>query len=192
MKTIILTSLILSLFALTNCARVESRPKTMNANTQVSTTSFYDFTLNTIDGTAVKMESFKGKKLLLVNVASKCGYTPQYADLQQLHEKYGDKILILGFPANDFGSQEPGSNEDIASFCQKNYGVSFQMFEKIAVTGDNQHPLYKWLSSKELNGWNDKAPSWNFCKYLVSENGELLKFFNSSVKPLSDEIVGEI
>jgi len=192
MKTIILTSLILSLFALTNCARVESRPKTMNANTQVSTTSFYDFTLNTIDGTAVKMESFKGKKLLLVNVASKCGYTPQYADLQQLHEKYGDKLLILGFPANDFGSQEPGSNEDIASFCQKNYGVSFQMFEKIAVTGDNQHPLYKWLSSKELNGWNDKAPSWNFCKYLVSENGELLKFFNSSVKPLSDEIVGEI
>lgn len=192
MKTIILTSFILSLFALTNCARVESRPKTMNANTPVSTTSFYDFTLNTIDGNAVKMESFKGKKLLLVNVASKCGYTPQYADLQQLHEKYGDKLLILGFPANDFGAQEPGSNEDIASFCQKNYGVSFQMFEKIAVTGDNQHPLYKWLSSKELNGWNDKAPSWNFCKYLVSENGELLKFFNSSVKPLSDEIVGEI
>lgn len=192
MKTIILTSFILSLFALTNCARVESRPKTMNANTQVSTTSFYDFTLNTIDGNAAKMESFKGKKLLLVNVASKCGYTPQYADLQQLHEKHGDKLLILGFPANDFGSQEPGSNEDIASFCQKNYGVSFQMFEKIAVTGDNQHPLYKWLSSKELNGWNDKAPSWNFCKYLVSENGELLKFFNSSVKPLSDEIVGEI
>jgi len=192
MKNLIQYSLILSLFVLTNCARVESRPKTMSENPAQTASSIYDFTLNTIEGQALNLASFKGKKVLFVNVASKCGYTPQYAELQELHEKYGDKLTVIGIPANDFGAQEPGSNDEIASFCQKNYGVTFQMMEKITVTGENQHPLYKWFSTKELNGWNDKAPSWNFCKYLVNEKGELIKFYNSSVKPLSSDILGAI
>jgi glutathione peroxidase len=130
--------------------------------------------------------------VLLVNVASKCGFTPQYAELQQLHEQYGDKLVILGFPANNFKGQEPGSNEEIAEFCQKNYGVKFQMFEKISVVGEDQHPLYQWLSKKELNGWNDEAPKWNFTKYLVNEKGELVKVFESKVKPTSEEVVAAI
>ena len=154
--------------------------------------SFYDFSMNAIDGTEISMESFKGKHVLLVNVASKCGYTPQYEDLQLLHEKHGDKVAILGFPANNFGGQEPGSNQQIESFCQKNYGVSFQMFEKISVVGSDQHPLYKWLSTKDENGWNDKAPSWNFCKYLIGPEGELINFFPSSVSPFDDQILNEV
>lgn len=151
--------------------------------------SIYDFTLNDIDGNSVDFTQFKGKKLLLVNVASKCGYTPQYADLQKLNEEYGDQVVILGFPANNFGGQEPGTNEDIKQFCSANYGVTFQMFDKISVKGADKHPLYRWLSDKDLNGWNDKEPSWNFCKYFIDENGELKKFFPSSVNPMDDEII---
>ncbi|SNS51250.1 glutathione peroxidase [Belliella buryatensis] len=151
--------------------------------------SIYDFTLNDIDGNSVDFAQFKGKKLLLVNVASKCGYTPQYADLQKLNEEYGDQVVILGFPANNFGGQEPGTNEDIKQFCSANYGVTFQMFDKISVKGADKHPLYRWLSDKDLNGWNDKEPSWNFCKYFIDENGELKKFFPSSVNPMDDEII---
>jgi glutathione peroxidase len=105
-----------------------------------------------------------------------------------LNNKYGDKVTILGFPANNFMGQEPGSNEEIKGFCQKNYGVTFQMFEKVSVKGKDVHPLYQWLSDKALNGWNDQAPSWNFCKYLINEKGELVKFFPSKVAPMSDEI----
>jgi glutathione peroxidase len=151
--------------------------------------SIYDFTLNDIDGNSVDFTQFKGKKLLLVNVASKCGYTPQYADLQKLNEEYGDQVVILGFPANNFGGQEPGTNEDIKQFCSANYGVTFQMFDKISVKGADKHPLYRWLSDKDLNGWNDKEPSWNFCKYFIDESGELKKFFPSSVNPMDDEII---
>lgn len=154
--------------------------------------SFYDFQINSIEGEAVDFKKYKGKKVLLVNVASKCGFTPQYGELEELHEKYGNKVVILGFPANNFGSQEPGSNEEIAEFCQKNYGVKFQMFEKISVTGQDQHPLYQWLSKKELNGWNDQAPKWNFSKYLINEKGELVKFFDSKVKPMSQEMLDAI
>ncbi|MFY7787913.1 MAG: glutathione peroxidase [Thermoflexibacteraceae bacterium] len=149
----------------------------------------HDFTLKTIDGKDVSLSAYKGKKILIVNVASQCGYTPQYEELQKFHEKYGDKVAVLGFPANNFGGQEPGSNEEIATFCKKNYGVSFQMFSKISVAGEDQHPLYKWLSTKAENGWNDQAPRWNFCKYLVDENGKLLKYFGSGVKPFDNEIV---
>jgi glutathione peroxidase len=154
--------------------------------------SFYSFTMNSIDGEPISFEKYKGKKVLLVNVASRCGYTPQYEKLQELHKKYGNKVVILGFPANDFGRQEPGNNKEIKEFCQKNYGVDFQMFEKIEVTGDNQHPLYQWLSKKDQNGWNDQAPKWNFCKYLISEKGELLKFYASGVDPMGKEILAEI
>lgn len=166
----------------------QSKPET----TQEPMKSLHDFTMTSIDGEEIPLSRYKGKKVLIVNVASKCGYTPQYADLQKLHEQYGEKLVILGFPANNFGSQEPGSNEDIASFCQKNYGVTFQMFEKISVKGADKHPLYAWLSTKEQNGWNDQEPKWNFNKYLVNENGELIKYFGSSVKPFDAELIASI
>jgi glutathione peroxidase len=148
-----------------------------------SAPSVYDFKMNSIDGTQIDFAQYKGKTLLIVNVASKCGYTPQYADLEKLHEQYGKKVIILGFPANNFGGQEPGSNIQIAEFCQKNYGVSFKMFEKISVKGDDQHPLYKFL--KEKTG---QEPSWNFCKYLVKPDGTIT-FYPSKVSPLDKEIV---
>lgn len=151
--------------------------------------SLYDFKMNDINGEMVDFSQFKGKKLLLVNVASKCGYTPQYADLQKLHEMHGDEVVIIGFPANNFGGQEPGSNEEIKQFCSENYGVTFKMMDKISVKGADKHPLYRWLSDKDFNGWNDKEPTWNFCKYFINENGELVKFFPSSVKPTDEEII---
>ncbi len=150
---------------------------------------FYEFTLNDIDGNPVDFSSFKGKKLLIVNVASKCGYTPQYAELQELYDAYKGQLTILAFPANNFGGQEPGTNEDIKTFCTENYGVTFPMFEKISVKGVDKHPLYRWLSDKNLNGWNNTEPSWNFCKYFINEKGELVKFFPSSVKPMDEEII---
>jgi glutathione peroxidase len=146
--------------------------------------SVYDFKLQSIDGKEIDFSAYKGKNLLIVNVASKCGYTPQYEDLQELHEKYGDKITILGFPANNFGGQEPGTNLQIADFCKANYGVTFQMFEKISVKGGDQHPLYKFLEEK-----TGKQPSWNFCKYLVKADGTV-KFYASGVNPI--EIVADL
>jgi glutathione peroxidase len=154
--------------------------------------SFYDFKLKSINGEEIDFSVYKGKKVLLVNVASKCGYTPQYEDLQALHEKYGDKLVVLGFPANNFGGQEPGSNEEIIEFCESKFGVTFTMFEKISVKGFDKHPLYRWLSDKNLNGWNDQEPTWNFCKYLVNEKGELIKFYPSSVKPLDSKLLNDI
>ena len=160
--------------------------------TAVVPESFYDFKMKAIDGSTIDFTTFKGKKILLVNVASKCGYTRLYEDLQKLHELYGNKVTILGFPANNFGKQEPGTNEEIALFCSQNYGVSFQMFEKISVKGDDMNPLYHWLSEEKYNGWNNEAPSWNFCKYLVNEKGELVAFYPSKVEPLSDDIISKI
>jgi len=150
--------------------------------------SIYDFKMNSLDGQEINFLQFKGKKILIVNVASECGYTPQYKNLQALHEKYGNKLVVIGFPANNFGKQEPGNSQEIKSFCTKNYGVTFQMMEKISVKGSDMHPLYKFLSTKEENGTCDQAPGWNFCKYLIDENGNVVKFFNSKVDPLSEEI----
>ncbi len=179
-------------FACTSSAVKENSEAATNPNKEIMEKSIYDFKINDIDGNEVDFSQYKGKKLLLVNVASKCGYTPQYADLQELNEKHGDKVTIIGFPANNFGGQEPGSNDEIKQFCSENYGVTFKMMDKISVKGVDKHPLYRWLSNKDLNGWNDKEPSWNFCKYLISEEGELLKFFPSSVNPTSDEIISLI
>lgn len=148
--------------------------------------SLYDFKINSLEGQTIDFSKYKGKTLLIVNVASKCGFTPQYADLQKLQDTYGSKVTILGFPANNFKGQEPGTNAEIAEFCQKNYGVTFQMFEKISVLGADQHPLYAYL--KEKTG---QEPSWNFCKYLVKPDGTV-KFFNSKVNPMSKEILDEI
>jgi len=149
-------------------------------------TNLYDFKLNSLEGKQIDFAHYKGKTLLIVNTASQCGYTPQYADLQELHEMFGDKVTILGFPANNFGGQEPGTNAQIATFCKKNYGVTFQMFEKISVKGNDQHPLYQYL--KEKTG---KEPSWNFCKYLVKPDGTV-KFFASGVNPGDDAILNEL
>lgn len=149
--------------------------------------SIYDFTLKGLDGRPVDLARYRGKNLLIVNTASKCGYTPQYEPLQTLHENYGDRIAVLGFPANDFLWQEPGTNEEIATFCERNYGVTFQMFEKISVRGSSQHPLYRWLSAKA-----GKKPGWNFCKYLVDGNGEVRGFYGPKVSPLDEEIIKQI
>src|SRR5688572_8834768 len=148
--------------------------------------SIYDFKMNSLDGKEIDFSRYRGKSLLIVNVASKCGYTPQYADLEKLHEDFGDRVVVLGFPANNFGGQEPGTSLEIAEFCEKNYGVTFQMFEKISVKGDDQHPLYQFL--KEKTG---QEPSWNFCKYLVKPDGTV-KFFPSKIKPMDKEILTEL
>jgi glutathione peroxidase len=160
--------------------------KTTNKST--SNTSIYDFKLKTLDGQELSLSKFKGKKLLIVNVASECGYTPQYKNLQALSVKYADKLVVIGFPANNFGGQEPGNSSEIKTFCTKNYGVTFQMMEKISVKGSDMHPLYKYLSTKEENGTCSDAPGWNFCKYLIDEKGNVVKFFSSKVDPLSTEI----
>lgn len=157
-------------------------------NTSISSSGIYDFKMKTLEGAEISLSKFKGKKMLLINVASKCGYTPQYANLQKLHEQYGDKVVLIGFPANNFGGQEPGTSKEISEFCKKNYGVGFLMMEKISVKGSDVHPLYKWLSTKELNGSVNDAPNWNFCKYLIDETGKIIKFFPSNVDPLSKEI----
>ncbi len=159
-------------------------------NTMESTkTSLYDIEINSIDGQKINLENFKGKKILFVNVASKCGYTPQYKDLQALNDKYGDKLTIIGVPCNQFGGQEPGTSEEIVSFCEKNYGVTFLMTEKVDVKGDSQHPLYKWLTTKSENGLEDSNVKWNFQKYLVDEEGNLISYFSSGVNPMSDDIL---
>ena len=150
--------------------------------------SVHDFTMKTIEGKDISLGSFKGKKLLIVNVASRCGYTKQYKDLEALYQKFGSKVVVLGFPANNFGGQEPGSDAEIKGFCEKNYAVSFPMFSKISVKGKDRHPLYEFLSDKEKNGSVSEAPGWNFCKYLVDENGKVLKYFPSSVNPMDKEI----
>src|SRR5688572_22959488 len=146
--------------------------------------SIYDFKVKSLDGTQIDFSKYKGKKILIVNTASKCGYTYQYEDLQKLHEQYGDKVTVLGFPANNFLWQEPGSNETIAEFCQKNYGVTFQMFQKISVKGRDKHPLYRWLAKK-----SGETPSWNFCKYVIDEKGNVAGFFNKNVNPLDKKII---
>ncbi|MEY3050802.1 MAG: hypothetical protein RLY31_587 [Bacteroidota bacterium] len=154
-----------------------------NADGKAPSTSIYDIPLTTIEGEATDLKAYKGKKIVLLNVASKCGYTPQYADWEAFYREHGERVVVLGFPANNFMGQEPGSNEEIAAFCERNYGVSFPMFEKLSVKGGDQHPLYAWLTDPGMNGWNKKEPSWNFCKYVIDEEGRLTHFFASGVKP---------
>ena len=155
--------------------------------------SLYDFKVKDIDGKEFDLSSLKGKKVLIVNTASKCGFTPQYKQLEAIYEAYGgDKFTIIGFPANNFLSQEPGTNDEIKSFCEKNYGVTFQMMSKISVKGDDIDPLYKWLTSKSENGVMDSNVKWNFQKYMIDENGKLVDVVYSNVKPDDDKIVSWI
>lgn len=179
----------------TSCLGINKDVKNRPSTTEIVTTSpadFYAIKVNTLEGKAFDLSTLKGKKILIVNTASKCGYTPQYEELQKLHELHGDSVTILGFPCNDFGGQESGTEAEIGAFCTKNYGVTFQMFEKVQIKGDERHPLYKWLTDPKLNGWNSDAPGWNFCKYLINEKGQLTNFYGSGVKPMSAEILTAI
>lgn len=154
----------------------------------INTQTIYDFKVAGLNGGTIDFADFKGKKILIVNTASKCGFTPQYEGLQALYEKYKDKLVIVGFPANNFLSQEPGSNENIEAFCKKNYGVTFLMAAKISVKGNTIAPIYKWLCNKSENGVMDAKVSWNFNKFLLDDNGKLIAHFKSKVKPMSEEI----
>lgn len=154
------------------------------------TKSFYDFKVKTLDGAEFDFASLKGKKVMIVNTASKCGYTPQYTNLEKLYkEKGGKDFVIIGFPANNFAGQEPGSDKEIAEFCQKNYGVSFPMMSKVSVKGADQAAVYQWLTKKEMNGVSDAKVSWNFHKFLIDENGNWVKSLTSNVDPLSPEVM---
>jgi glutathione peroxidase len=159
-------------------------------NAQLMDKNIYSYKVTTLEGKEFDLASLKGKKVMIVNTASKCGYTPQYADLEKLYEKYrNDNFVIIGFPANNFGAQEPGSNSEIAEFCKKNYGVTFPMMEKISVKGDDMHPLYKFLTQKELNGKEDSKVKWNFQKYLINEDGTLHTTLGSEVEPMDEKII---
>ena len=150
--------------------------------------SIYDFKVAGLDGNQIDLSKYKGKKIMIVNTASKCGNTPQYADLEKLYEKYKDKLVIIGFPANNFGAQEPGSNGEIKEFCKKNYGVSFPMAEKVSVKGDDIHPLFKYLVD-EADKMGIKDPiKWNFTKFLLDENGKLITVILNKVNPMSEEV----
>lgn len=154
------------------------------------TTGFYDFKVKTLEGQNFDFSSLKGKKVMVVNTASKCGYTPQYKDLEALYDQYGgDNFVIIGFPANNFLSQEPGTATEIRTFCTEKYGVTFPMMEKISVKGNDMHPLYKWLTSKAQNGAMDSEVKWNFQKYLIDENGVLQDVIYSREKPNSEKVL---
>ena len=153
-----------------------------------SNKSFYDIKINSLQGKSINLESFKGKKILIVNVASKCGFTPQYKDLQNLQDQYQNQLAVIGVPCNQFGKQEPGSSNEIQEFCEINYGVSFLITEKIDVKGKDQHPLYNWLTNKKENGRKNSSVKWNFQKYLLDENGELIDYYYSMTSPNSSKI----
>jgi glutathione peroxidase len=152
--------------------------------------TLHSFETKTVDGKPFKLDQLKGKKVLVVNVASKCGLTPQYEELEKLYKKYGgDKFIIIGFPANNFLSQEPGTNAEIKEFCTKNYGVTFPIMSKISVVGDDIDPIYKWLTLKNENGVMDAPVSWNFQKFMIDENGKLVDFAKPKDKPMSEKII---
>lgn len=150
--------------------------------------SIYNIPINSISGEAIHLEDFKGKKLLIVNTASECGFTGQYEGLEKLSKMYKDKLVVIGVPCNQFGGQEPGTLTEIKSFCEVNYGVTFLLTEKVDVKGENQHPLYAWLTNKEQNGVKSSSVKWNFQKYLIDENGAYLDYFYSMTKPTSSKI----
>lgn len=154
--------------------------------------SIYEFKVPALDGGTIDFASFKGKKILIVNTASKCGYTPQYAQLEQLYKQYNGKLVIVGFPANNFMGQEPGNNEEIAEFCQKNYGVTFPMAAKISVKGKDMAPIYQWLTHKDYNGQSESSVKWNFQKYLINEDGTLVAMFEPGVKPNDEKVIAAI
>ena len=183
MKNLIYITLTIALSSLLSNSNAQSTATDKNIKRQ-----FYNLTFKSIDGEQVSMSEFKGKYILLVNVASECGYTSQYTELQALHKQYKEKLVVIGYPCNQFGGQEPGSTEEIKSFCKKNYGVTFLLSEKIDVKGSNQHEIYNWLTDKNLNEIKSSSVKWNFQKYLVSPEGKLVDYFFSLTKPDSTKI----
>ena len=153
-----------------------------------ATKSLYDIKIDSLQGKSIDFSTYKGKKILFVNVASKCGFTPQYKDLQKLHDEYQDKLVVIGVPCNQFGKQEPGNSNEIEEFCEVNYGVSFLITEKVDVKGNEQHPLYTWLTNKTENGRKNSSVKWNFQKYLVDGEGELIDYYFSTTSPTSSKI----
>jgi glutathione peroxidase len=165
----------------------------INSEHVLPPTSFYTLSVVLSNGTALSFEQLKGKKVMLVNTASDCGYTPQYTELQQLYQLAKEELVIIAFPANDFKEQEKGSDAEISSFCTINFGVTFPIAKKaLVIKSPAQHPVFQWLTNKKLNGWNDKAPSWNFSKYLVDEKGTLTHYFEPAVSPLSEEVTAAV
>ncbi len=158
----------------------------------LSKSQLYNIEINALDNSPIDLSEFKGKFLLFVNVASKCGFTKQYRDLEKLFQKFKQQLMVIGVPSNQFGGQEPGSAEQIGAFCERNYGVSFLMTEKLKVKGENQHPLYKWLTNKKANGKLTSSVKWNFQKYLVSPDGELIDVYYSLTTPMSSKITKHI
>jgi glutathione peroxidase len=155
----------------------------------ITASSIYDFKVEGLEGGSIDFSQFKGKKIMIVNTASKCGNTPQYAELEQLYEKYKDKLVIIGFPANNFGQQEPGSNEEIKEFCTKNYGVSFPMASKVSVKGDDIAPIYKYLTDEAKKLGFEDPVKWNFTKFLLDENGKLITVIHNKTKPMSEDVL---
>jgi glutathione peroxidase len=164
-----------------------------NKNGATASMSFYDLNVNAIDGTPFNFSNLKGKKILIVNTASDCGYTGQYEALEKLQQQYKEQLVVIGFPANDFKGQEKSDNQNIAAFCKKNYGVSFPLMEKSIVIKKNQQNLvHKWLSDPSLNGWCNQEPVWNFCKYLINEQGVLVNYFPMTIDPLDPLVIAAI
>lgn len=180
------------LFSCTVHANKHMNTDTIPAKNNMAQTSIYDFKVEGLEGGTIDFAAFKGKKILVVNTASECGYTPQYEGLQKLYEAYKDKLVIIGFPANNFGAQEPGTNTEIQAFCKRNYGVTFPMAAKVSVTGNDAAPLFQWLTNKSQNGVMDAEIKWNFGKFLLDENGKLLNYFGSKVEPMSTEITAKL
>jgi glutathione peroxidase len=187
-------SLFIAILILSSCQnQAQNNIKAMETQKPVQSQTIYQFKVTDLYGKEFDFSTLKGKKLLIVNTASECGLTPQYKDLEAIYSKYKDKnFVIVGFPANNFGSQEPGSNEQIAKFCQMNYGVTFPMMSKISVKGKDIHEVYQFLTQKDKNGLQDSQVEWNFQKYLINEEGELIKVLSPSVLPTDAEIVGWI
>ncbi|MEG0761040.1 glutathione peroxidase [Chryseobacterium sp.] len=181
--------MLLSFVAFFNsCAQKKSEASKTKTKELMGKT-IYDYKVDALEeGKTINFADFKGKKILIVNTASECGFTPQYKDLEQISKEYGDKLVVVGFPANNFGGQEPGSNVEIGAFCEKNYGVTFPLAAKVSVKGDDMAPIFKFLTEKDLNGVKDSKILWNFTKFLVDENGKLIDSFVSNVKPTDEAI----
>lgn len=193
MKRTLLTICFLLLFLMWDSNAQNNSTSTQKDQKQMKKETIYQFKVQDLEGNEFDFSSLKGKKILIVNTASKCGLTPQYKDLQAIYDKYKDKnFVVVGFPANNFASQEPGTNEEIASFCERNYGVTFPMMEKISVKGADMHPVYQFLTQKSKNGLQDSNVKWNFQKYLINENGELEKVIAPKTLPTDKEVIAWI
>ncbi len=196
MKKIVFATLAMA--AMVSCKEVNKKSQNMEANTapveiteaEKKTATAHIFQLTNIDGKPFSLKEYAGKKILVVNTASACGYTRQYTGLQKLQDEYKDKLVVVGFPCNDFGGQEPGTEAEIKDFCKKNHGVTFPLSEKIAVKGESTAPLFKWLTTKAQNGVLDATIKWNFNKFLLNEKGELISYFPSNTEPMDAAIVG--